>query len=99
MRTNSAIQVVLADDHQILREGVRALLEGSSLHDGRHVTVVGEARNGPDALAVCLQLEPQVAVLDVSLPGILGLDVALRLRQLERPPAVVMLSMYGNPEN
>jgi len=92
------IHVVLADDHRILREGVRALLEGSSLQDGRQVRVVGEAGNGPDALALCQQLEPQVAVLDVSLPGASGLDVALWLRQLQHPPAIVMLSMHGNPE-
>ncbi len=101
MVPDSFIHVVLADDHRILREGVRALLENESSvpHGSHRLAVTGEAANGPDALALCQRLQPEVAVLDVSLPGASGLEVAQRLRQFSDPPAVVMLSMHGDPLN
>jgi len=99
MKGEPALRVVLADDHRIVREGVRALLEASTPRNGRRVSVVGEAGNGPETLMLCKQLSPDVAVLDVSLPGASGFDVARQLRALPRPPAVVMLSMHVSPEH
>ena len=99
MKPGPIIRVVLADDHQIVREGVRALLEVSEPQSGRRVSVVGEAANGTEALALCRQLGPEVAVLDVSLPGASGFEVAEQLRALPRPPAIVILSMHASPEH
>ncbi len=93
------ITVVLADDHQIVREGVRALLEASAAQNGRRISVVGEAANASETLALCRQLSPHVAVLDVSLPGASGFEVAKQLRGLGKPPAIVMLSMHASPEH
>jgi DNA-binding NarL/FixJ family response regulator len=99
MKSDPVIRVVLADDHQIVREGVRALLEASEPQDGRRVSVVGEAANAAEALTLCRQLTPEVTVLDVSLPGASGFDIAEQLRALPRPPAIVMLSMHVSPEH
>lgn len=66
--------VLLADDHGIMREGLRALL------DRQHgVTVVGEAADGPSALALARRLRPDVVILDIGLPGLSGIEVATRI--------------------
>ena len=70
MRAN----VLLADDHGIMREGLRALLvrqEG--------ITVVGEAADGPSALELARRLRPDVVILDIGLPGLSGIEVAVRI--------------------
>ena len=82
-----SIRVLLADDHQIVRQGVRLLLERVGL------TVVAEAANGPDAVELALRHAPDVAVLDFVMPRLNGLDAAREI--LRRQPAigVVLLSM------
>ena len=99
VKAGPSIRVVLADDHQIVRQGVRALLETSAVQGGRKIAVVGEAGNAGEALTLCRQHSPDVAVLDVSLPGASGFDVAAQLRALPRPPAIVVLSMHASPEH
>jgi DNA-binding NarL/FixJ family response regulator len=99
VKLESTIRVVLADDHQIVREGVRALLEASGLEDGRKLSVVGEAANATEAFLLCKQLSPDVAVLDVSLPGASGFDIAEQVRALPKAPKIVMLSMHVSPEH
>jgi DNA-binding NarL/FixJ family response regulator len=84
-------RVVLADDHRIFRDGLRPLLSAHT-----DVEVVGEAEDGLAALALCQELRPDVAVLDVSMPGINGIEVARRLAQEADPPRVIMLSMHSD---
>lgn len=72
MTTTKPLRVVLADDHRLVREGLRALLES---HEG--FTVVGEATDGHETVQIVEQLQPDVLLLDVSMPGYNGLD-ALR---------------------
>lgn len=67
-------KVLLVDDHHILRDGLRALLDRQ---DG--ITVVGEAADGPSALELARTLRPDVVVLDISLPGLSGIEVATRI--------------------
>ena len=85
------ITAVLADDHPIMRKGLRALLEGE---DG--CRVVGEAADGLSAVEMIARLRPQVAVLDVQLPDLDGLEVARRVRERSPDTRVVMLSMHGD---
>ena len=66
--------VLLVDDHRIMRDGLRALLERQ---DG--ISVVGEAADGPSALALARTLRPDVVILDISLPGLSGIEVATRI--------------------
>ncbi len=83
------IRVLLADDHTLLRAGVRALLE-----DLPGVEVVAEAADGPEALARAIELRPDVALLDIAMPGLSGLDVAARLARDCPEVRILILSMH-----
>jgi DNA-binding NarL/FixJ family response regulator len=87
------IRVVVADDHAIVREGIRQVLDGTE-----GITVVGEAATGPDAFERAQALVPDVVVLDVSMPGESGLEVAKRLKRALPATRVLMLSVYDNTE-
>lgn len=85
------ITTVLADDHAIVRQGLRALLEGE---DG--CLIVGEAADGLTAVELIAELQPEIAVLDVQLPDLNGLEVARRVRERAPGTRVIMLSMHGD---
>jgi DNA-binding NarL/FixJ family response regulator len=87
------VRVLLVDDHALVRAGIRALLEGL---DG--VSVVAEAGNGNDVLALARQHSPDVVLLDISMPGLNGLDASMQLRQELPGVRVVILSMHANEE-
>ncbi|MCM2254555.1 MAG: response regulator transcription factor [Vicinamibacteria bacterium] len=87
------IRVVLADDHAILRDGVRALLAAAA-----DIEVVGEAADGTEAIARCLALRPDVALLDVNMPGLGGLEAALVLRRDCPDTKVLILSQHEDRE-
>ncbi len=69
--THPSIRVVLADDHPALRAGIRHILNADP-----GITVVGEAATGADALRLCLDLRPDVVVLDINMPDLSGIEVA-----------------------
>jgi DNA-binding NarL/FixJ family response regulator len=94
-----AIRTLLVDDHLIVREGLRALLEMDPVGGERAIEVVGEAADGTSALARCEELRPEVIVLDLSLPKVSGMEVAKSLRRQQNPPAIVVLSMHISPEH
>ena len=83
------ISTVLADDHPILRKGLRALLEGED-----SCRVVGEASDGLTAIELIARLQPEVAIIDVQLPDLNGLEVARRAHDQAPQTKVIMLSMY-----
>jgi two-component system, NarL family, response regulator NreC len=85
------ITVLLADDHPIVRQGLRTLLEGQ---DGCHV--VGEAADGLTAIDLIVQLRPNIAVLDVQMPDLNGLEVARRVREKAPETRVIVLSMHAD---
>lgn len=85
----TAVRVVLADDHALVRGGIRSLLQASG------VAVVGEAGEGHEALALVDAVRPDLVLLDIALPGLNGLEVAERLRAGARV-RVVILSMHGS---
>jgi DNA-binding NarL/FixJ family response regulator len=91
--TERPIRVLVADDHTIVRTGIRHVLEGEPGFD-----VVGEASSGPEAFALAAELKPDVVVLDISMPAESGLQVAARLSTVTSPPRVLILSMHDNPE-
>jgi DNA-binding NarL/FixJ family response regulator len=87
------IRVVIADDHRILREGVRALLAGCA-----DIEVVGEAADGGAAVELCKQLEPDVVLMDIAMPGLGGMEATLALKR-ERPRIrVLILTQYEDRE-
>jgi DNA-binding NarL/FixJ family response regulator len=88
-----AIRVLVADDHAIVRTGIRHVLESEP-----GFTVVGEAATGAEVIALAERLRPDVAVLDISLPGDSGLRVAAELRRIAPETHVLILSMHDNAE-
>jgi DNA-binding NarL/FixJ family response regulator len=91
--TDKPIRVLVADDHTIVRTGIRHVLEGEPGFE-----VVGEASDGKEAFRLTAELHPDVVVLDISMPGESGLQVAARLSAVSSPPRVLILSMHDNAE-
>lgn len=87
----SKIRVLLVEDHQVVREGLRALLRGEP-----DVEVIGEAEGGTDGARLAEELAPDVVVMDVSMPGLGGIEAARRLRRARPDQAVVFLSMHDD---
>jgi two-component system, NarL family, response regulator NreC len=85
------VRVLLADDHGIVRRGLRSLLETEP-----GLTVVAEAADGAEALRLCEQHDPDIVVLDIGMPKLNGIDVAARMQKLRRPPQVIILSMHSD---
>jgi DNA-binding NarL/FixJ family response regulator len=80
--------VLLADDHVVVREGLKAIL----LQEG--LEVVGEASDGPSAVRACESLRPDVAILDVAMPLLNGIDAAREMLKLLPSTKIVLLTMY-----
>ena len=85
------MHVLLADDHGIVRRGLRALLETEA-----GLTVVAEASDGFEALRMTEEHQPDILILDVGMPKMNGIEVAARTQKLDRPPAVIILSMHSD---
>lgn len=68
------IKIVIADDHEVVRQGVRNILESES-----EIELCGEATTGRDALALCEKHEPDIAILDISMPDLNGIDAARQI--------------------
>jgi DNA-binding NarL/FixJ family response regulator len=89
----SRIRVLVADDHALLREGIRALLNLSA-----DLEVVGEAQDGAAAVAECLRLQPDVVLMDVAMPGLGGLEATLEIRKQQPDVKVLVLTQYEDRE-
>ncbi len=87
------IRVLIVDDHAILREGVRALLQ---LH--ADMEVVGEAADGMEAIDAVGRLDPDVVLMDIAMPGLGGIEAALELKKLGKRARVLILSQYEDRE-
>jgi DNA-binding NarL/FixJ family response regulator len=87
-----AVTVLLVDDHAVVREGYRRLLERSP-----SIRVVGEAADAQGAYLAFLEHQPQVTVMDIALPGASGIDALRRIRAREPQAGVLMFSMYEDP--
>src|SRR5688572_1410200 len=83
------INVLIADDHPIFRKGLRDVL-----CDDPGIRLVAEAGDGATALAQIRELKPQVAVLDLDMPEMNGLQIARKILELKLPVALVMLTLY-----
>ncbi|RIK39817.1 MAG: DNA-binding response regulator [Chloroflexi bacterium] len=89
----SKIRVLLADDHPIVRTGIRAMLQSAV-----DIDVVAEAKSGAEALALVELLQPDVLLLDMEMPGMSGVDVAKRLKILDSAVRVLALSAYDDAQ-
>ena len=82
--------MLLADDHGIVRRGLRSLLEEAG------VSVVAEAADGLEAIRMTEEHRPDLIILDIGMPKLSGIEVAARSQKLERPPRVIILSMHAD---
>ena len=87
------IRVLVADDHSVVRQGIRHVLEGAE-----EFTIVAEAENGNEVAELVAQSQPDVVVLDISMPGLSGIEVTAVLRKRFPKCRVLILSMYDNQE-
>jgi len=85
------IRVILADDHAVVRKGIRGFLE-----EPGNITVVAEAASGDEALALIREQQPDVAVLDIQMPGRTGLEVTRAVRSERLPVGVLILTAYDD---
>lgn len=90
----SAIRVLLADDHQLFRAGIASLLARE-----RDIEVVGQARNGQEAVTLAQQLQPDVALLDIQMPLCTGLEAARQLLAQQASLKIIMLTISEKDED
>ncbi len=82
------VRILLADDHELVREGIRALLEREGFQ------VVGQAADGQEAVRLAKQLKPQVAVLDLSMPMLNGVEASREITRISPKTRTIILTMY-----
>ncbi len=88
------IQVVVAEDNAIVRTGIRRLLKKA-----QDIQVIGEAKNGKEALQLVFETDPDILLLDVEMPGLTGIDVARKLKDSgKQKTKILVLSAYDDHE-
>src|SRR5206468_2885950 len=86
------LRVLLADDHPIVREGIKAVLERQGFK------VVGDASDGREAVRLAQELRPHVAILDLVMPGLSALDAAIEIQKTCRSTNAILLTMHGEDQ-
>lgn len=89
-----AMQIVIVDDHALVRAGIRSLLERLPA-----VEVIGEASNGEEAAGLAESLKPDIVLMDIAMPNVSGLEAASRVKAVLPQVKVIMLSMYATAEH
>lgn len=87
------LRVLIADDHPLVRHGIRALLQAH-----KEWSIIGEAADGNDALAKIEKLRPDIAILDITMPGLDGLEVTRRLHAAASTAKILVLSMHESEQ-
>jgi two-component system response regulator DevR len=87
------LEIVLVDDHRIVRQGLRSILDPHPLF-----TVIGEASNGTEALELVANLKPNIVLLDLQLPDIAGVELCQRLVKIDPEPIILILTAFFNHE-
>ena len=87
------IKVVLADDHVVVRNGIKILLENEG-----EIKVIGEASNGEEALAIVKNLQPDVLIIDIRMPIMTGLEATSKLKNVSTKTKALILSMHNDEE-
>ncbi len=86
-------RVVLAEDNDIVRKGIRRLIDKN-----RSIEVVGEAKDGNEAIRLVKEMSPDILLLDVEMPRKDGIEVARQVNRMARKPHILVLSAYNDPE-
>jgi DNA-binding NarL/FixJ family response regulator len=88
-----SVRILLADDHDVVRQGLRRLLEEQPLWQ-----VCGEAKNGREAVKLCQELMPDIAVLDVSMPELNGLEATRQIRKVSPATEILVFTMHQSEQ-
>lgn len=83
------LKILLADDHKLFREGIRALLQKYD-----HLDVVGEAENGKEVVDMISRLKPEVVLIDLTMPEMNGLEAIPRIKKIDSSVGIIVLSMH-----
>src|SRR6185503_714973 len=87
------IRIAIADDHPVVRDGLAAMLETQSDLD-----VIGQAENGPDAVNLVQSEQPDVLLLDLEMPGLDGVGVLRRLREMQSPTRAIVFTVFDTDD-
>ncbi len=87
------IKVFLSDDHTIVRDGLKVLLEAD-----KDINVIGQSDNGRDAVQQAQKLEPDIVIMDIAMPGLNGIEAAQQILESCPSTRVIILSMYSSKE-
>jgi DNA-binding NarL/FixJ family response regulator len=88
------LRIVVADDHAVVREGLRALLSAVDSYD-----LVGTAETGHEAVRAAVTLKPDVIVMDIQMPGMNGIDATREIVRVAPDVAVIILTMFSDDES
>jgi two-component system, NarL family, response regulator NreC len=91
--TGTNITILLVDDHKMLRDGLKALLESED-----NIKVIGEADTGEQAIRLGIELEPDIIVMDIGLPDMNGIAAIRSIRRINTKSQIIVLSMYSHKE-
>jgi DNA-binding NarL/FixJ family response regulator len=86
------IRVLLVDDHELVRKGIKALFNGSDWQ------ICGEAANGKEAVEKAVKLNPDLILMDISMPVMNGIEATKQIRNLRPNAKIVMLTMHDSPQ-
>ena len=87
------VRILLADDHDVVREGLLRLLEGQP-----HWVICGEAQNGRQAVSVCQELRPDIAILDISMPELNGVDASRQILKVSPATEILVFTMHESEQ-
>lgn len=93
MKKSGKIRITIADDHPIFRKGLKQMLG-----DDENIIIVGESDNGIDALKQIKELKPDIALLDIEMPGMTGIETLREIRKLKEVPKIVFLTVYADED-
>ncbi len=90
--TSLPVRVIIADDHRLMRIGLRKILEVSP-----DISVIADASNGREAIDLAQELQPDVLLLDVEMPDLSGIEVTRQLKQNNSPVNILIISAHNEP--
>src|SRR5439155_15942970 len=93
MSANAPARILIADDHELARAGLRSMLEGE-----RGIEIVGEAANGRRAVSLCHSLQPDLVLMDVRMPEMDGLAATQAIKRERPATSVIIVTMHENPD-
>ncbi len=93
MTDSNTIHILLVDDHEVVRSGIRALIDAQ-----QDMAVVGEAANGEEAVEIACELHPNVVLMDITMPGVDGMEATRRMKECGEATAVLALTIHEGRE-